>query len=72
MTALIDNKYDAFVWVKKVIDSCIDNSQLQNAYRLVSNFSKIYDDFSLYMELEQHWSENYIGLTDKKLQLLKG
>lgn len=49
MAAISKNKYDVFMWIKKVILSCKTLKQYYNVINLVSNFGKTYkDDFLVF------------------------
>ena len=43
----MNNKYDVFEWVKKVIDSCETPRQKMKCYNLVENFHVMYGDYDL-------------------------
>ena len=77
MAAPSNNKYDVFNWIIKVYDSCESVSQIITTEKLIRNFYKIYDDFSLYVQLQDHYfevSERLQQKVDKKTRkkLLKG
>lgn len=57
MAALSDNKYDVFNWIKKVYDSCENVSQIITTEKLIQNFRKKYDDYTLYRELGDYYFE---------------
>ncbi len=52
MAAISKNKYDVFMWIKKVILSCKTLKQLFVAFDLVSNFEKMYKDNFLVFRLD--------------------
>ena len=52
MAAISKNKYDVFMWIKKVILSCETLKQLFVAFDLVSNFEKMYKDDFLVFRLD--------------------
>lgn len=77
MAATSDNKYDVFNWIIRVYDSCENLSQIITTEKLIRNFKKIYGDYALGRELEDHYwevSERLQQKVDKKTrkQLLKG
>lgn len=77
MAAQSDNKYDVFNWIIKVYDSCESVSQILTTERLIRNFTKTYDDYTLYSKLQDHYwevSERLQQKVDKKTRkkLLKG
>ena len=46
------NKYTAFEWVKKIIDSCITHAHYMRCRQLMENFNKLYRDDGLYELLD--------------------
>ena len=77
MAALSDNKYDVFEWIKKVYDSCETVYQIITTEKLIRNFRKMFNDYTIERELEDHYlkvSEKIQQKLDKKTrkQLLKG
>ena len=44
MAAISKNKYDVFMWIKKVILSCKTWKQIRVAFNLISNFQEMYND----------------------------
>lgn len=52
MAAISKNKYDVFMWIKKVILSCKTWGQLFVALDLISNFEKMYKDDFLTFRLD--------------------
>jgi len=77
MAALSDNKYDVFNWIIKVYDSCENVSQIITTEKLIRNFYKMYDDYTLYDKLQDYYfevSERLQQKVDKKTrkQILKG
>lgn len=57
-------KYDDFMWVKRVIDSCTEVSHLRSIDRLCFNFNRKHNDFNLYLELD-----GYVLSHVKKMRL---
>jgi hypothetical protein len=47
MGAITDNKYDAYNWIKKVINSCKTYFHFRAVDNLISNFRDRYDDWEL-------------------------
>jgi hypothetical protein len=77
MAANSNNKYDVYNWIIKVYDSCENISQIITTEKLIRNFRKMYDDYTLYDKLQDHYfevSERLQQKVDKKTrkQLLKG
>jgi hypothetical protein len=77
MAANSDNKYDVYNWIIKVYDSCETISQVITTEKLIRNFRKMYDDYTLYDKLQDHYfevSERLQQKVDKKTrkQILKG
>ena len=77
MAALSDNKYDVFNWSKKVYDSCETLQQMITTEKLIRNFRKRFNDYTLERELDDHYwkvSERIKEKLDKKTrkQLVKG
>jgi len=77
MASNSDNKYDVFNWIIKVYDSCENVSQIITTEKLIRNFRKMYDDYTLYDKLQDHYfevSERLQQKVDKKTRkkLLKG
>ena len=77
MAANSDNKYDVYNWIIKVYDSCETISQIITTEKLIRNFRKMYDDYTLYDKLQDHYfevSERLQQKVDKKTrkQILKG
>jgi hypothetical protein len=77
MAAPSNNKYDVFNWIMKVYDSCETISQVITTEKLIRNFRKMYDDYTLYDKLQDHYfevSERLQQKVDKKTRkkLLKG
>jgi hypothetical protein len=77
MAANSDNKYDVYNWIIKVYDSCETISQIITTEKLIRNFRKMYDDYTLYDKLQDHYfevSERLQQKVDKKTRkkLLKG
>jgi len=58
-------KYDDFLWVKRVIDSCTEVSHLRSISRLIRAFYRKYEDWILEGELK-----DYEIIHIKKMQLL--
>ena len=61
MAAISDNKYDAYHWVEKVIDSCTTYFHFKGAHRLVTNFYNVYQDIDLSSSLRWHLSQREIS-----------
>jgi hypothetical protein len=77
MAAQSDNKYDVFTWIMKVYDSCETVSQMITTEKLIRNFYKMYNDRTLYVQLDDYYfevSERLQQKLDKKTRkkLLKG
>lgn len=73
MAAISDNKYDVFNWIIKVYDSCETLTHIRKVERLIENFYKMYDDYTMYVELGEYYfrvSDRLKHKTGK--QLLKG
>ena len=47
-------KYDDFMWVKRVIDSCTEVSHLRSMSRLIRAFGRKYEDWRLESELRYY------------------
>lgn len=60
MAATSDNKYDAYYWVEKVIDSCTTYFHFNNTHRLVTNFDNVYQDIDLSSNLRWRLSHREI------------
>jgi hypothetical protein len=54
MIEIYNNKYDAYNWIIKVIDSCKSHQQIDTVNRLITNFRNIYDDYDLTGSLRNH------------------
>jgi|688.fasta_scaffold850879_2 hypothetical protein len=48
------NKYDTFMWVKKVIDSCETITHFVNVRKLITNFFNTFKDIELNRKLRIH------------------
>ena len=50
----IINKYTSHKWVRKVINSCTNDVQLNNCENLIRNFERVYDDSLLVKDLHMN------------------
>lgn len=54
------DKYKSHKWVRKVINSCTNDVQLDNCENLIRNFERLYGDDLLVKDLQMH-------ITDKMM-----
>lgn len=50
----IINKYASHKWIRKVINSCTNDVQLNNCENLIRNFERVYDDSLLVKDLHMN------------------
>lgn len=50
----IINKYTSHKWIRKVINSCTNDVQLNNCENLIRNFERVYDDSLLVKDLHMN------------------
>ena len=50
----IINKYTSHKWIRKVINSCTNDVQLNNCENLIRNFERVYDDSWLVKDLHMN------------------
>ncbi len=48
------NKYKSHKWIRKVINSCTNDVQLNNCENLIRNFERVYDDSFLVKDLHMN------------------
>lgn len=53
------NKFDAFNWVKKVIDSCETRVHFNNVRKLMTNFFNTFNDYELSKKLRMYEDSVY-------------
>ena len=53
------NKFDAFNWVKKVIDSCETRVHFNNVRKLMTNFFNTFNDYELSKKLRMYEDSAY-------------
>ena len=66
MITIVDNKYDIWFWVSKVIASCENIDHINSSERLIENFRRMFDDPQLTSKLQAELTFKIHELVIKK------
>jgi len=58
MQSKSNNKYDVFIWIKRIIDSAETKKHYLASDRLIQNFYNLYGDFKLVLKLRFYLIRN--------------
>tara|TARA_R100000951_G_scaffold94100_1_gene82722 strand:+ start:195 stop:464 length:270 start_codon:yes stop_codon:yes gene_type:complete len=69
----IINKYASHKWIRKVINSCTNDVQLNNCENLIRNFERVYDDSwlvkDLHMNVTSKMMFNFLNVPNPLFQI---
>ena len=69
----IINKYASHKWIRKVINSCTNDVQLNNCENLIRNFERVYDDSLLVKDLHMNVTSkmmfNFLSIPNPLFQI---